>query len=72
MYIIKIQGTHKIPDYVQIRDDRFMLIAYFKVSSPKRALEKCGLSDRADDLMKIVGDLPYGRIRKLILQPETP
>ena len=67
MYIIKIQGTNKIPDYVQIRDDRFTLIAYFKVQSPKRALEKCGLADRAGAIMEIVHELPYGRIRKLDL-----
>jgi hypothetical protein len=67
MYIIKIQGTNKIPDYVQIRDDRFMLIAYFKVSSPRRALERIGLASRASELMQIVSILPYGQIRKLDL-----
>jgi hypothetical protein len=67
MYIIKIQGTNKIPDYVQIRDDRFMLIAYFKVSSPRRALEKCGLAAKAETVMEIVNELPYGQIRKLDL-----
>ncbi len=67
MYIIKIQGTNKIPDYVQIRDDRFMLIAYFKVSSPRRALERIGLTDKAEELMKIVSELHYGQIRKLDL-----
>jgi hypothetical protein len=65
MYIIKIQGTNKIPDYVQIRDDRFMLIAYFKVSSPRRALERIGMSAKAEEVMKIVNELPYGKIRKL-------
>ena len=67
MYIIKIQGTNKIPDYVQIRDDRFTLIAYFKVSSPRRALEKCGLADKTESILRIVGDLPYGKIQKLDL-----
>lgn len=67
MYIIKIQGTNKIPDYVQIRDDRFTLIAYFKVHSPRRALEKCGLAEKADAVMEIVKNLPYGQIRKLDL-----
>ena len=65
MYIIKIQGTNKIPDYVQIRDDRFMLVAYFKVSSPRRALERIGMSAKAEEVMKIVNELPYGQIRKL-------
>lgn len=65
MYIIKIQGTNKIPDYVQIRDDRFTLIAYFKVSSPRRALAKCGLADKTESVMKIVNELSYGQICKL-------
>ena len=30
MYIIKIKGKVKIPDYVQIRDDKFTLLAYFR------------------------------------------
>lgn len=67
MYILKIQGTDKIPDFVQIRDDRFKLIAYFKVSSPRRALQRCGLEEKAGALMEIVHTLPYGKIRKLDL-----
>ena len=67
MYIIKIQGSNKIPDYVQIRDDRFKLIAYFKVHSPRRALERCGLALKADAIMEIVSQLPYGQIRELDL-----
>ncbi|HRC92882.1 MAG TPA: fructose-6-phosphate aldolase, partial [Bacteroidia bacterium] len=27
MYLLKIKGTAKIPDYVQMRDDNFTLIA---------------------------------------------
>jgi hypothetical protein len=67
MYIIKIQGTNKIPDYVQIRDDGFTLIAYFKVNSPHRALVKCGLQDKEERVMEIVNSLPYGTIKKLEL-----
>jgi hypothetical protein len=29
MYIIKIKGRTKIPDYIQIRDDDFTLLGYF-------------------------------------------
>src|SRR3546814_16750616 len=31
MYVIKVKGVAKIPDYVQLRDDAFTLLAYFRV-----------------------------------------
>ncbi len=67
MYIIKIQGANKIPDYIQIRDDEFTLVAYFKITHPGRALKKCGLEDRTEQIMAIARELPYGKIRKLEL-----
>jgi len=67
MYIIKIQGTSKIPDYIQIRDENFILIAYFKVTNPKTALARSNLLDNLDKILQIVKELPYGQIRKLEL-----
>jgi len=67
MYIIKIHGTAKIPDYVQIRDEDFTLIAYFKVTNPKNALARSNLLDKMDEILKIVQDLPYGQVRILEL-----
>ena len=67
MYIIKIQGTTKIPDYIQIRDEDFTLIAYFKVTNPKTALARSNLLDKMDQILMIVQELPYGRVRKLEL-----
>src|SRR5690606_7825505 len=29
MYVIKVKGVAKIPDYVQLRDEAFTLLAYF-------------------------------------------
>ena len=45
MYILKIQGTKKIPDYIQIRDEDFTLVAYFRINNPRRALARCNLLD---------------------------
>jgi hypothetical protein len=67
MYIIKIQGTTKIPDYIQIRDKDFTLIAYFKVTNPKTALSRSNLLDKMDQIMETVKVLPYGQIQKLEL-----
>ena len=65
MYIIKVKGVAKIPDYVQLRDDKFTLLAYFRVDRPEKSLDKVGLSDRADEIMNMVKELPFGQILKL-------
>ena len=67
MYIIKVKGVAKIPDYVQLRDEKFTLLAYFRVDRPDKSLDKVGLGDKADYIMNIIKDLPFGEIRKLEL-----
>ncbi len=65
MYIIKVKGIAKIPDYVQLRDDKFTLLAYFRVDRPDKSLDKLGLADKLDYIMQMVKDLPFGQIAKL-------
>lgn len=65
MYIIKIHGKVKIPDYIQIRDDQFTLLSYFRADRPEDALRKIGLEDKESAIKKIIAELPYGKIRKL-------
>jgi len=65
MYIIKVKGIAKIPDYVQLRDDKFTLLAYFRVDRPDKSLEKLGLGDKQDYIMEMVKGLPFGEIKKL-------
>lgn len=67
MYIIKVKGVAKIPDYIQLRDDKFTLLAYFRVDRPDKSLDKIGLADKADYIMNVVKDLPFGQILKLEL-----
>ncbi|RYE31684.1 MAG: fructose-6-phosphate aldolase [Sphingobacteriaceae bacterium] len=67
MYIIKVKGVAKIPDYVQLRDEQFTLLAYFRVDRPDKSLDKLGLADKTDQIMNIVKDLPFGQILKLEL-----
>lgn len=67
MYIMKIKGTAKIPDYIQIRDDSFTLIAYFRADRPDKALKKAGLEDQIDTIKAIIAELPFGKMRKLSL-----
>ena len=65
MYIIRIQGTKKIPDYIQIRDEDFTLIAYFRLNNPTRALTRCNLLDKMEEILDYATQLPYGEMRKL-------
>jgi hypothetical protein len=67
MYVIKVKGVAKIPDYVQLRDEKFTLLAYFRLDRPEKALEKAGYGDRADYIMDKIKELPFGQILKLEL-----
>jgi hypothetical protein len=65
MYILKVKGTAKIPDYVQLRDDNFTLLAYFRVDRPEKAISKAGFGDREEEIIQFIKDLPFGKIQKL-------
>jgi hypothetical protein len=67
IYILKTEGTSKIPDYIQVRNEDFTLIAYFKMNSPLRALARCNLSGNKDRILKIAGEIPYGKVEKVVL-----
>ena len=67
MYILKVRGTDKIPDYVQLRDEQYTLLAYFRVDRPEKALAKAGLGGKEQQVMKIIEAMPYGKVQKLEL-----
>ncbi len=65
MYIFKVKGKAKIPDYIQLRDDKFVLIAYFRADRPLKKLEKYGLEGKETELRSVIENLPYGKLEKL-------
>ena len=67
MYIIKVKGKAKIPDYIQLRDENFVLVAYFRADRPLKDLEKYGLAGKDDQLKNIIDKLPFGKLQKLNL-----
>lgn len=67
MYIIKVKGKAKIPDYIQFRDDDFVLVAYFRADRPLKNLEKYGLEDKEQELSTLIETLPFGKLQKLEL-----
>ena len=65
MYIIKVKGKAKIPDYIQLRDENFVLIAYFRADRPLKKLEKYGLEGKEVALQDVINNLPFGKLQKL-------
>jgi hypothetical protein len=67
MYIIKIKGKAKIPDYIQLRDDAFVLVAYFRADRELKNLDKYGLAGKEEELARIIEALPFGKLQSLNL-----
>jgi hypothetical protein len=65
MYIIKVRGKAKIPDYIQLRDEHYILIAYFRADRPLKKMEKYGLEGKEDALKDLIENLPFGKLQKL-------
>ena len=69
-YILKIKGTEKIPDFVQIRDDKMTLIAYFRLSQIEAGLKKNGLTSEIEGISNLLKLIPYGKIHKYLSKDE--
>jgi len=65
MYVLKTEGTDKIPDYIQIRDDSFALLTHFKSDNIKKGLKKLGVEDDIDKIMETIEKLEYGKLQKI-------
>lgn len=65
MYFLKTQGTDKIPDYVQIRDDNFVLLAHFKTNNPDNQIKKFGLEEYKPKILKLIKKVPFGILYEL-------
>ena len=65
MYVLKIKGNGKIPDHIQVRDDNFTLIAYFKSGNHHKALSKWNLSKYENEFIAFINKIPYGDIKSL-------
>ncbi|UOG76723.1 fructose-6-phosphate aldolase [Hymenobacter tibetensis] len=65
MYIIKVKGKAKIPDYIQLRDEEFVLIAYFRADRPLKDLHRYGLENKETALAAVIEGLAFGKLQKL-------
>lgn len=67
MYIIKVKGKAKIPDYIQLRDENFVLVAYFRADRPLKNLEKYNLEGKEEALTNLINNMPFGKLQALAL-----
>lgn len=70
LYILKIKGTLKIPDFVQIRDEQMTLVAYFRLNQIQQGLKKNGLEEDTQGIMALLEKIPYGKINKYFREDE--
>ena len=70
LYILKIKGTDKIPDFVQIRDAEMTLIAYFRLNQITQGLKKNRLEDDTKGIITLLEEIPYGKIHEYFSKNE--
>ena len=67
MYIIKVKGKAKIPDYIQLRNEEFILVAYFRADRPLKDLHRYGLEGKENELAAVISGLAFGKLQPLNL-----
>lgn len=65
MYIVKVKGKARIPDHLQIRDQDFNLVAYFKCDTLQASLEKFKMGHLYPAIALRLPKLAYGVIEKI-------
>jgi hypothetical protein len=65
MFILKIKGGAKIPEYIQIRDEEFTLIAYFRADHKSSWLDQYVMTEKKAEIERLIKELPYGKIFEL-------
>ncbi|MEL0009092.1 MAG: fructose-6-phosphate aldolase [Flammeovirgaceae bacterium] len=68
MYIIKIKGKAKIPDYIQLRNDNMILVDYFRADRPIDKIKSYGISSSDDEIVEYINGLEFGKLQKLSLK----
>jgi len=68
MYIIKIKGKAKIPDYIQLRNDNMILVDYFRADRPIDKIKSYGVSRSDDEIVEYINGLEFGKLQKLRLK----
>ena len=65
MWLFKIKGKAKIPDYIQIRDEKMILVDYFRADRPIEKFKKYGILNDEKKIIDLVNNLKYGKLVKV-------
>lgn len=65
MYLMKIKGSGKIPNYLQVRDDNYTLVAYFRADRIEQGLAKNNMLDFEEAVTACVANMGFGEIKYL-------
>ena len=68
IYLLKIKGTDKIPDFVQIRDQDMTLRAYFRMDQQESGIRKNKLGKWGKEIINALDEIPFGKLIKLDIQ----
>ena len=68
IYILKIKGTDKIPDFVQIRDQDMTLRAYFRMDQQEFGIRKNNLGKWEKEIIRALDETPFGKLKKIDIQ----
>ncbi len=62
MYLLKIKGAGKLPDYVQVRGEDFKLIAFINLSGIERGLEKNNLGKYSEKILDALAKVDFNEV----------
>nr|WP_219921550.1 fructose-6-phosphate aldolase [Rufibacter sp. XAAS-G3-1] len=48
-----------------MRDENFVLIAYFRADRPLKNLDRYGLENKEEELAAVIAGLEFGKLQKL-------
>lgn len=65
MYLMKIKGNGKIPVYLQVRDDNFTLIAYFRADRISEGLKRNQMQEYEEAFLACVNKMDFGSMKYL-------
>ncbi len=65
MFLLKTKGTAKISDYVQIRNDDFILIALFPIKNSEKNLCKIFKKEEIKKIKEKISNVKFGKLEKI-------
>ncbi|MEN9445444.1 MAG: hypothetical protein RIS47_2335 [Bacteroidota bacterium] len=66
-FLLRTKGTSRIPDFLQIRDENFVLLSHTRADKAESAIEEAGLSVSKVVLMDQISTLNYGVMKQIEL-----